>query len=277
MLNECTRAKGPETAGLQQQYRTPWLATTTTRIPAGIRSSGSASARARIRAEARCSSWLGPQVAALACDEKALYTTLATNRFDRRGAVSIDLGRSNSGTASFPGLAQTIGSPVRPGESVSIRVEPGARGRLWLRVRGWGSVATARFDVSRLGSGGIFTLGVRGSATAPRVVLLGRGRSVRATMTALKKMLMPPTRLRAVRGQHAVKVSFRATGERTTVWLVKPGSARIVEKRTLPTSSGKQTTVTVAVPRSPVIVVAATTAPGATYSWPRLLRPISRR
>lgn len=279
VLNECTRAAGPKTPGAQDRYLRPWDARRELpahRIPALTTGTSAVNAAARIRAEARCGSWLGADVVSLACDERALRGTLTTNQFDRRGSVSIRLGQPGRGAASFPGLAQVVGRPVEPGESMSIRVQAGARGSLWLRVRARDSVATARFDLRRLGRGGRFTVELRGSARAPWVVLRSRSSAVEAASVERRRLRVPPAGLSAVRKRGSVTASFLASGERTTVWLVEPGSGRVVAKRTLVTRAGRQATVALTAPRPTVIVVAATGASGAEYSWPRLVRPIAR-
>ena len=272
---ECTRAEGPRSPGLQARYLDPWNARLETRIPASVDRAGSAAVLARIRAEAQCGSWFGPSVTALACDELALRRTLALNTFDRRGSVSVRLNQPRSGTASFPGLTQVIGRPLREGDvlSVSVNVRTAARGSLWLRIQIGAVVASARFELAKLVPSGRFRVELRDPLRRPRIALRSEQRRIPAASVLLP--LQPPLRLEARRQGGALLVSFVATDDMTAIWLLGQ-QGRLVSTRSLATVAGRPTRVVFPNAARAFLVVAATGTSAGGYSWPRTLRPIQQ-
>ena len=84
----------------------------------GSRTPLSTRRRSRTPAAQLCRSWLGAHVAALACDARELAATVRNHRLTRRGSLHLFVRGYRS--ADVPGLAQVLGSPLRPGRTLVV-------------------------------------------------------------------------------------------------------------------------------------------------------------
>jgi hypothetical protein len=131
------------------------------------------------RAAAGCAAWLGGDVAALACGADDLRRSLGSASL---GGTSVALRRLGSGTAhagragrrpasvnaaeSAP-LAQLVGSPLRPGEGLSVRAHRALRTSLALHVATREYAGTVRFDGLSLRPGARATVRITARAGRP--------------------------------------------------------------------------------------------------------------
>ena len=122
-------------------------------------SSASPSSSTDARGTSACSSWFGPAVVALACDEGRLSTSLAKRQLGREGQLAItDPSRGKQGAAA-PGITQIVGGPLKPGGRLLLRGRATRETELFIRVRaGNGGLYQARFLVGPMTSDEVVAL-----------------------------------------------------------------------------------------------------------------------
>jgi hypothetical protein len=258
----CGRVHGPDSPGLHQRYLTPWVVKDST-VPA-FRIGGTPKATPR-QTDVDCSSWFGPDVAALACDKASLQRTIAHNRFHQPGALQVTVRNTQKGS-SWPGLAQVLGNPLRRGDTLDLAGQARGQTPLLLRVQLVGSeTAVARFEVRDIARGTRFALSTTGPASAPEVWLTAPdGRSVLARSVTLPPRA--PTALTATRKRGVVTVSFVAGGSRTAVWITDKAGRKI--ERVISNRPNTRQTFTVRAPGRSVTILAATLSASQAYTLP---------
>jgi hypothetical protein len=271
----CGRAAGPQSPGRQGRYTTPWD-TITPSDPArvvgwasrSLETADSDRAKAQPTNEANCSTWFGLDVVALACDEATLRQTLAKNKFDH-GSLRVGV-RGARTTSSWPGLAQTIGKPLRDGETIRLAGNASGNALLFLHVAlDRKTVAAARFNVQDVPRGRMLTVRTGGTRYRPVVRLVDGGTGVRARSVTLP--VRPPDALRVTRQTGALRLRFTAAGQTTVVWVTNPVHT-VIEKRVLATRPGARTTLVLrAAPSESVKVVVASRASNGNYSRPAII------
>jgi hypothetical protein len=129
-----------------------------------------------------CAGWFGGGVVAAACVPKTLRTSLERARLGKSGQFRLEVRRKGKGVSadSAPGLAQAMGNPLKPGDSLIVRGASDRAGELLVRVAVGRKIYTARFDTMGLtAKRGRAVLRVkRGTVTAagrraPQLVLQG--------------------------------------------------------------------------------------------------------
>ena len=125
-------ANSPRSPGLQSRYQTPWCSS-----QGGV---FTCDGRAL-----RCSDWLGPLVVAVACDPPALETGLrANNELEPGKLVLIVNGGEERSQATTPGVVQVLGSPLHPGDTLTV-IADGPATQVLVRAEQAGVVVESRF------------------------------------------------------------------------------------------------------------------------------------
>lgn len=134
---------------------------------------------------AECSTWFGPGVKAAVCAPKRLAQAVRAAQLGAPGQVRI-LDRASSARAASgrttqntaPGLAQTMGRPLAPGQGLTIRGAVPKHAVALIRVRDGGHVWNLRYRVPVATRRMSFTAARRG---AGRLVVAGSRTAVRGT------------------------------------------------------------------------------------------------
>ncbi len=112
-----------------------------------------------------CGVWLGPDVNAVACDAQLLSRTL---RHAGQGKATTTLRAAGSRSGALAGLAQSVGSPLRAGQTMRVRGRPTRGMQLAVRAKTGDGTAVALF--TRLPArGGRVTIPKGRSAAAIRL------------------------------------------------------------------------------------------------------------
>jgi hypothetical protein len=159
-------AASPLSPGLQTRYQTPSCSTQT-----GVFACDGLALS--------CSDWLGPLVAVVACDPKTLAEGLRDPNATRPGLVTVTVRGEETNRESTPGVVQTLGNPLSPGEAVTVT--GGSAGtQLLVRAQQGRFIVEARFD--NLGPGkdrrAVVTIGKAAKGSEGPTILLGGRRPV---------------------------------------------------------------------------------------------------
>jgi hypothetical protein len=193
-------------------------------------------ARAAATADDACASWLGPFVAATACDPTALKTALQTGSLGQPGTLK--LSAPGTSTASASGIAQALGAPLGPGDELTVSGPTSHASDLLVRSQSDSEVLTARFDD--------ITLTTPTGSRAPAV----RVRSYRRT----------PPRVRIIRARRRgpyVYVTVLGSTRSAYLQLQRGRAGGVVVQRTIATRPDRSVTVRVAAPRARYVQVTA--------------------
>jgi hypothetical protein len=133
---EGKRPDSPQSPGLQARYHTPWCSQ-----QEGLFTCDSVALG--------CSDWLGPLVAAVACDPNRLAAALGNSNDVPAGSLSIAVRGEARNTETTPGVVQTLGDPLKPGERLTVTgAAPDAQ--VLVRAQSRRYVVEARFEHLRL-------------------------------------------------------------------------------------------------------------------------------
>lgn len=125
-------ANSPRSPGVQSRYQTPWCSS-----QAGV---FTCDGRAM-----RCSDWLGPLVVAVACDPPALAAGFgATDEVEPGKLVLIIHGTEERSRATTPGVAQALGPPLHPGDTLTV-IADSPTTQVLVRAEQAGVVVESRF------------------------------------------------------------------------------------------------------------------------------------
>jgi hypothetical protein len=94
-------AASPRSPGLQARYQTPWCSS-----QAGVFSCDTVALG--------CSDWLGPVVAAVACDPALLAAGLSNPHTTHRSSLTLAVKGTETNRETTPGVVQTLGDPLAP-------------------------------------------------------------------------------------------------------------------------------------------------------------------
>jgi hypothetical protein len=167
-------AQSPQSPGLQSRYKRPYCA-----LQDGIQTCD--------RVIQGCSDWLGPLVAGVACNPKALATGLGSQIEKPKGNLELTLSppRKQQAAARQKKLITTVGTPgvvqllhaplVAGGRQLSLSGRAEADAQLIVRARNADYEVVARFQDLRLVEGGERTVEVGAGRTYPVVRVLGPG------------------------------------------------------------------------------------------------------
>lgn len=189
------------------------------------------------RPEAGCESWGGPHVAAVACSPSGLRAALAAGSVGQTGTLQLATPEARSATS--PAVAQAVGRPLAPGESVAVSGSAAPDTQLTVTVARGSMKHIATFQDLGLESGGAASvavaanLGVRftrpdGRVLRPKQISRLSGRTPRA-----------PRRLSAQRRSRTVTVRFVGRSRRTIVELRRSRGGAVVARRSVATRGGR--------------------------------------
>jgi len=165
-----TSPAAPNPSDHGPHYFAPWTGVTCNNLGAACPSS------AQGPQPLACGNWFAASVAVLGCNESMMRNALKTRRLTRHGSFSVDLISQGRRAATAPGLAQTLGRPLQPGQAGLLSGNVPSRTELFVRAS-WGRrmvIAIFRLSAFR-GTGRLIIL--RGPHHYPMPVLVeGRNR-----------------------------------------------------------------------------------------------------
>jgi hypothetical protein len=155
-------ANSPASPGRQARYQTPWC------------SSANSIFTCDGTAVASCADWLGPLVAAVACDEGVLTTGLNRTNKTAPGRIEILLPNAAALTAHTPGVVQHLGNPLTPPFAFDV-VADGPATQILVRAEQAGVVVEDQFLKSSATAGERIHVQVASGSDRPSVTADGRG------------------------------------------------------------------------------------------------------
>ena len=165
-------AQSPRSPGRQPRYKKPYCS-----IHEGLQTCD--------RAVQGCSDWLGPLVAGVACNPRALATALGSRVEKPKGDLELTLSPPRKAAARQKKLITTVGTPgvvqllhgplVAGGRQLSVSGQAEADAQLIVRARNADYEVVARFGDLRLVNGGRRSVEVRAGRAYPVLRLLGPG------------------------------------------------------------------------------------------------------
>jgi hypothetical protein len=227
-VTECARDNGPDCPGAR---------------PSGA----AASRRASARGNDRCGAWFGADVVAAACATPRLRAAIGRRRLAGRGSFRFSFearsattaGRSNPWhrvTASAPGLAQTLGRPLRPGEKMALRGRAAADTQLLIRAATRRGQVRARFTKLGLQHGGKVVITASRRAAWPTLaVVRPDGKIIKPQVVERTELVVPgrPMIRSITRQGRLVNVAYRSPGTSAMfdVSKTRRGAAVIAERQ----------------------------------------------
>jgi hypothetical protein len=156
----------PRSPGLQARYQSPWCSS-----QGGVFTCDSRALR--------CSDWLGPLVAVVACDPQVLSAGLRNPTAPDVGSLRLTVKRNRTGKATTPrkettpGVVQALGDPLAPGDIATVT---GGRSQTQLLVRAQSGrfLVEARFDKLALDLHHRAVIRVGEGAEGPSIIAAGR-------------------------------------------------------------------------------------------------------
>jgi beta-lactam-binding protein with PASTA domain len=163
-----------------------------------------------------CDSWFGPLVVALACDEKELDSASAED-FQSGGTFGMTTSVPGTKSAAGPGYAQVLGSPLEPGDSVSLFGTAPKGTRLAIRLStSDGGTAEDLFKDVGLEKGGRVSLTVKkGSGGIPDAEFHIGNKIERPSTTLVRPGA--PQLLSVKQTRKSLRIRFRATASKTGI------------------------------------------------------------
>lgn len=216
---------GPAHGTNGEHFNNPWrfeCARDNENCPGGQTPAGAARTT---RADGRCAGWFGAGVQAVACSPARVRAAIAARRLNGRGQYRFKLAprasrNSQGSSAAVPGLAQALGDPLRPGESIVLRGNLPRGTRILVRSATEHQDLAARFEVARRGLRRVRIL-ARERRGRPRLVGLVKGtRRLRPVSTRRAARLPGRARVRSLaRRGNTVRVAYTAPGSRARIEL----------------------------------------------------------
>jgi hypothetical protein len=148
----------PRSPGVQQRYQAPWCSLQGTAQTCDGKALG-------------CSDWLGPVVAVVTCNPMLLAKALASHSERDPGNMNVSVAGRGSGSESSPGIVQSLGEPLSPGNTVTVTGGTPTT-QVLVRAQRDRRIIEARFSAVHLGAGRRAVLKIRSGPTDDRVVLL---------------------------------------------------------------------------------------------------------
>jgi hypothetical protein len=124
----------PESPGSKTQFKCPWNGNPADTTACSARSQTIARAAAVTAAGSRCTGWYGNSVIAAACTPSVLRRAVKDGRVGDYGQLRIVVHGRNRRSASARGIAQAVGTPLRPGSTVVVRGRLGQDTELMVRA-----------------------------------------------------------------------------------------------------------------------------------------------
>lgn len=150
----------PRSPGLQARYQTPWCSS-----QGGVFTCDSRALR--------CTDWLGPLVAVVACDPQVLAAGLRNPAAPDAGSLTLSVKHRRTSKETTPGVVQALGDPLAPGDVATVT---GGRSQTQLLVRAQSGrfVVEARFDKLGLDLHHRAVIRVGEGAEGPSIIAAGR-------------------------------------------------------------------------------------------------------
>jgi hypothetical protein len=153
-------ANSPHSPGLQARFQSPWCST----------QNGVFSCDGRALA---CSDWLGPLVAAVACDPTVLSASLhGSNAVDPR-ELALVIGAERISQPSTPGVVQSLGDPFQAGKTFTV-IADGPSTEILLRTRQGNVTVEDRFAGLPVKAGQRVVVNIVSGLDGPTVTADGR-------------------------------------------------------------------------------------------------------
>jgi len=149
----------PRSPGLQARYQTPWCST----------QGGVFSCDGRALS---CTDWLGPLVAAVACDPSLLSATLSATGSAKPSQLALIVGGIRTVKATIPGVVQTLGQPFRLGTSFTV-IPDDRQTEILVRARQSGVTVEDRFAGPPIRPGHPVRVSVTRGSDGPTVLANG--------------------------------------------------------------------------------------------------------
>ena len=155
-------ADSPASPGRQARYQTPWCSSAN-----GIFTCDGTRA-------ASCGDWLGPLVAAVACDEPLLQAGLVSPNKTAAGHLAIVMPGPSPLTAHTPGVVQSLGDPLTP-PTVFTVVADGPATQILVRAEQGNTTVEDQFRETSAAPGQRIRVEVASAGDRPVVTADGRG------------------------------------------------------------------------------------------------------
>jgi hypothetical protein len=175
-----------------------------------------------------CATWMGPSVAAMACDPAVLTSALQAGDLTEPGSLAV----SGSGldSSSAPGLVQDVGNPLMPGQTLTISGSPQGDTQLFIVTQVGSDLRTVAFDAKDLSLGaGQIHVASDGGATLQRP-----GQPALQGVIIQAQNNAPPAAPKIKRAVHRntnVAITITAHGKTFVVLLARRG--HIISRRRL--------------------------------------------
>jgi hypothetical protein len=151
----------PRSPGIQSRYQSPWCSS-----QGGV---FTCDGRAL-----RCSDWLGPLVVAVVCDPPALAAGLRSNDEVETGRLVLVVDGTERSPATTPGVVQALGSPLHPGDTLTV-IADSPTTQVLVRAEQAGIVVESRFAGVVTQADERFIVKVTSGSDGPVVLANGRG------------------------------------------------------------------------------------------------------
>jgi Tol biopolymer transport system component len=179
----------PDSPGNQDRFTCPWEASPLDETACPSRIDRPSAAAARNAAVSRCDNWFGEGVVATVCAPGRLRRAVHSGQVGRHGDLRLRLRGQQRKTASVNGVAQMLGTPLRPGQSLSLHGHAPRGAQLLVRARAGRYLLTARFEHLGLVRGRQGALRVGSAAGRPTLTWkTPDGRVVEAAASRTTKM-----------------------------------------------------------------------------------------
>ncbi len=203
-----TLGVSPRSPGRQARFECPGTPTPTApnqACPARVLTINPLSPSAANEAASNCGNWFGGMVMVTACSPSRLRQAVHSATVGRRGALRIEVSHRRGQTAALRGVAQAVGQPLTPGESITLVGHGPPDTALLVRAVGAGRQVDAEFTDLGMARGGRATLRVYASRHGVRLLFVTpQARTIR------------PTWMSAIRLPHGAKLASDRPGLRRT-------------------------------------------------------------
>jgi hypothetical protein len=170
-------ASSPRSPGLQARYQTPWCSTQT----------GVFSCDGRALA---CSDWLGPLVAAVACDPAVLSQSLRASNAVSPSELALVIGGKETSQPTTPGVVQALGDPFQPGTAFTV-IAGGPTTQILARARQGSVTVEDRFAALPVKAGQRVVVSITAGSDGPTVTVDGHAPIERRILQAVPTIAQP--------------------------------------------------------------------------------------
>jgi len=216
-----------------------------------------------------CDPWFGPMVAATVCDSKRLSAALDEGEVEINGSAELTLeGRDG---ANAPGLAQLVGPPLAPGESMIVSGSADPDATLSVTAASGDATTTAQYRGLGIENGGRVEVTALLSKGVLSLRAVSGGRVLQPSRVVRRSDAAPQAarNLQAKRAGKRVTVTFRGQG----AWaVVKVSGTGVRTTRVRLAGRGSKRRVTLLAPVNPRTVAVSLISPDGVTSAARTAR-----